>query len=226
MLRDMIPFRNFFTSRHIRFWKTRDIDWEQAYFTPDHFSKDLLVNVLKDIKIGSIIEFGCASGGNLERIKREFPNVAIGGIDIAPKAIEAAQRLLGDKAEVLEVSSADNVFLSDKSVDMVFSSMCLIYIDPLHINKTIKEMKRVSRKYVLLIEFHDRRWFNRLICRIYNGYNAYNYEKLLKRHGFYDIATKEVRDLELPNWRVTHQADVIFFGKKIKMSAYVILARI
>jgi ubiquinone/menaquinone biosynthesis C-methylase UbiE len=227
MIKDLIPFNNFLSYRHKRFWLTRDINWEESYFTPDHPKNDLLVEVLKNIRFGSIVEVGCASGGNLARIKREFPDVEVGGIDISPQAIEEAKRLIGDYVAVLEVSPAHKIFLSDKSVDVVMTNMCLIYVDPFHIKKTIKEIKRISRSYVIFVEFHNEHWFNRLVCRLFNGYNMYNYYKLLSKHGFHDIVSMEVVDLKLHNGKkITHQLDVYLFGRRIKVSAHLILAKI
>ena len=227
-LRKYIPFKNFLTGRHKHYWKFRSIDWEVDYFTPHHFKRDLVVSIIKDLNIKSVFEVGCASGANLARIKEELPMVEIGGCDIAPKAIEAAKRLLGDNAEVLEVCSADEIFLSDKSVDVVLTDMCLIYIDPFHINKAIKEFNRISRNYVMFVEFHDLKWWKRIPCALFNGYNLYNYEKLLKRHGFYDIKTWEVRNLEIGHTgkTVTHQSDIYLFKRKIPISAHVVLARV
>ena len=54
----------------------------------------------------------------------------------------------------------------------------------------------------------------------------YNYKKLLKKHNFYDIETLEVRGLKTGNKILTHESDVYLFGKQIKVSAHLILAKL
>ena len=164
-----------------RYWRNRKIDWEQAYFN-EHSHRDLLMKVLTKVKFGSIIEVGCASGKNLAMIRERF-KVEVGGVDINEEAIETAKRLIPDAA-VLEVSDATSLFLSNKSVDVVLTDMCLIYMDRFNINKAIKEIKRVARNKIVLCEFHHENFFKRLL---YPKYNIYNYKKLLKKHGFWDI---------------------------------------
>lgn len=194
----------FKTTRQFRkYWRNRKIDWRQAYCNPDdprftinHPHRNLIMEVLKRMRFGSLIEVGCASGANLYRIHKEFPKVAIGGIDISHDAIETAKEILPD-ADVLEQSDITKIFLSDKSVDVVLSDMCFIYIDPLHINKAIKEVKRVARNYVVFLEFHSRSWWKRLEFRFRTGYHVYNWFKLLEKHGFYDV---EVLRLSKNDW--------------------------
>lgn len=178
---------NFFTNRHNRYWSNRQIDWRQAYWNPEHPHRDLIVKALSNIKFGSIIEIGCASGANLGRIKQAFPHVQIGGIDVSEDAIKTALEIFGDKADVLEVGNATKIFLSDKSTDVVLTDAVMIYIDPFDINKAIKEIKRVTRKNVLFVELHSKSWWERLAIRLFSGYNLYNWPKLLEQHGFYNI---------------------------------------
>src|SRR3990167_2243077 len=192
--------RNFFTFRHKKYWKDRVIDWEQSYWI-DHPHRDLIVQALKNIKFNSVIEIGCGAGYNLHRIRQTFPKVDIGGVDISEQAIETAKRLLPLDTAVLEQSSADKLFLSDKSVDVVLTDMCLIYIDPFNIVKVLKEIRRVGRSNVLLLEFHSQSWWKRLEFRIRTGYNAYNYFKLLKKYGFYDIEVLRLSNNDWPNDR-------------------------
>lgn len=195
----MVKLKNFLTFRHKKYWKDRQIDWKQAYFTPDHVHRDLIIKALSHMSFGSVLEIGCGAGANLYNIKRHFPLVEVGGIDISKDAIDMCNKLMPDAA-VFEVASADKMFLQDKSSDVVLSDACLIYIDPLHINKVIKEIKRVSRKYVLFVEFHSPRWWNRFVLRLLDGYNAYNYKTLLEKHGFYGVEIYKIKDKEWPGW--------------------------
>lgn len=188
--------RNFFTKKHIKYWAERKMDWFTSYWI-DHPHRNLIIQALKNIKFNSIVEIGCGAGYNLHKIRENFPKVEIGGIDISKDAIETAKRLLPQDTAVLEVSSMTDMFLSDKCVDVVLSDTSLIYIDPANINKTIKEIKRVTRKYIVFVEFHSQSWLKRLELRIKTGYNAYNYFKLLEKHGFRNI---EILRLSHNDW--------------------------
>ncbi len=189
--------RNPFTKRHIKYWENRKIDWREAYFTPDHPHRELIIRALKRIQFGSVIEAGCASGANLYKIRQNFPSAQIGGIDISKDAIDMAFEILGECA-VLEVSSVTSMFLSDNSVDVILTDACLIYIDPFNINKAIKEIKRVARNNILLIEFHSTNWFKRQALRLFAGYNAYNWPKLLEKHGFSQIEMVKLKQEDWP----------------------------
>ena len=190
--------RNFFTSRHLNYWRNRKIDWKQAYWNLDHPHRELIIKALKRINFGSIIEVGCGAGANLGNIIKNFKGVQVGGIDINQDAINTALELFGGDAEVLEVSDISHIFLSDKSADVILSDMALIYIDPLRINKAIEEIKRVARTNVLLLEFHHTNWFKRLALRLLSGYNSYNWKKLLEKHGFMDIEMYKLTEKDWP----------------------------
>lgn len=195
--------RNFLTSRHVNYWRKRKINWQQAYHTPDHPHRELIIKALKRIKFGSIVEAGCASGANLFKIRQNFQGVEVGGIDISEDAIKTALALLGDCA-VLEQGNITKMFLSDKCADVLLTDACLIYIDPFNIDKVIKEIKRVGRSHVLMVEFHSSSWIKRQALRIFGGYNAYNYKKLLSKHGFSQIEMLKLREKDWPGgepWR-------------------------
>lgn len=186
------------TARHQKFWKNRKIDWEKDYFsTADHPHRDLIIRELAKEPFASILEIGCASGPNLYRIQKAFPNVQVGGIDINEDAIEAAKRLV-PSAAVLMASSAENLFLSDKSADVILTDMALIYIDPTRIGDILSEIKRVARKKVIFVEFHSKSWWKRALLAIGAGYWAYDWVSLLEAWGFYDIRTEKIEESSWP----------------------------
>jgi ubiquinone/menaquinone biosynthesis C-methylase UbiE len=77
--------------------------------------------------------------------------------------------------------------MSDNSVDVILSDMALIYVDPFKIDKTVKEMKRVTRRYILLCELTSNSWWEQLKLLWNTGYHGHQYKKILEKHGFYDI---------------------------------------
>lgn len=174
------------TKEHSEYWRTRVIDWKTSYLdTWNHPHRDYIVQFLKSISWLSLFEIGCGAGANLLKILKELPGRQLGGIDINPDAIELAQSTF--KGGFFKVGSAEDIMMSDKSTDVVLSDMALIYVSRDKIDKYIEEIKRVARNYVLFCEFHSDSWLERLRIKATSGYSAYNYKKLLQKHGFYDI---------------------------------------
>ena len=141
--------------KHKKYWEDRKIDWNQAYMsTWDHPHRQMLVDILKKLKWGSLFEVGCACGPNLVKIVKEIPNVQVGGTDVSSDAIDLAKKTF--QSAYLTVGSADDILMSDDSTDIVLTDMTLIYVS--QIDKAIKEIKRVARNYVLLCELHSPSW--------------------------------------------------------------------
>jgi len=176
------------TENHKKYWQERKIDWNQSYLqTWNHPHRFLISAVLKEIGWMSLFEIGCGAGANLVNIIKSFPGkkIQLGGSDINPDAIKTAQEAL--KGAILKVGSGDDVIMSDDSTDIVLTDRMLIYVGPRQIDKYIKEIKRIARSYVVLCEFHSPSLYDRIKLRWTSGYNAYDYRKLLEKHGFYDI---------------------------------------
>lgn len=157
------------------------------------------------------MEIGCGAGANLVNIIKGIGDRQLGGVDINPEAIEVASKAL--TGGMFKVSSGDDVMMSDKSTDVVLTDMYLIYVGARKIDKHIREIKRLARNYVLLCEFHSESWADRLKLLLGSGYHAYNYKKLLKKHGFYDIMTMKIPPELWP-------------GANIKDHRYLILAKV
>lgn len=174
------------TQEHSKYWRERKIDWKQAYLdTWNHPHRQYIVDFLKSISWVSLFEIGCGAGANIMKILKEIPGKQMGGIDINPDAIELCQKTF--KGGHFKVGTAEDMLMSDKSTDIVLSDMALIYVDSRKIDKYIKEIIRVTRNYVLFCEFHSDSWWERLKIKATSGYSAYDYRKLLQKHGFYDI---------------------------------------
>lgn len=200
------------TKQHSKWWQDRKIDWKTSYTdTWNHPHRDMISYLLGKIRWYSLMEVGCGSGPNLLNILKKYPGKQLGGIDINPDAVKLAQETFA--GGFFKVGSADDIMMSDNSMDVVLTDMTLIYIGPRKINKVIKELKRVSRHYVVLCELHSDSIFDRIRLRLGSGYNAYNYEKLLKKHGFNDITL-----IKIP--------PEVWDGKPQKPYGFIILARV
>ena len=186
------------TKQHEKYWRDRKIDWKKEYFdTHDHPHRQLIINELKRVKFGSLLEVGCASGPNLHRIKQEFPGVQIGGVDISQDAIDVAKKLLPANA-ILDVQRADQLMFGDKSVDVIISDMALIYLNLRKLKECLRRMRLIGRKKIILCEFHSENLWKRVGLRWAAGYYAYNYRKLLEKIGFWDVTIKKIPEEAWP----------------------------
>lgn len=179
------------TKHHSNWWAQRKIDWNQAYLsTWNHPHRSLIVNVLKTFPWYSLWEVGCGPGANLVKIVQEIKGRQLGGSDINKDAIELAQKtFLGGH---FNNESADDLLMSDNSVDVVLSDATLIYYGPLKVKKALKEMIRISRGHIVLCELHSSNPIERWIYRFKRGYNVHDYRKLLEEMGCYDIQMAKI----------------------------------
>lgn len=93
-----------------------------------------------------VLEVGCAKGFLMyEFFKLGIINVY--GCDISPYAIS---QVPGEIAANFEVASADSLGYEDGSFDLVLSIDCIHNLDPQGVDKTLKEMMRVSKKDVFI----------------------------------------------------------------------------
>lgn len=200
-----------------KYWRERKLDWDQAYGSNpeavDHPHRRIIVDVVRKLPVGSLMEVGCGAGVNLLRIKRDLPHIQVGGCDVSEEAIKTAKRLLPQSVNILDCRDATDLFFSDKSVDMTLTDMALIYLDGRQVRKALKEIRRVTRKYALFIEFHHEDFLKRLGLKLLSGYNAYRWDDLLEQMDFHDIEI-----LKLPDWAFPG-------GEPQKTFGYAILAK-
>lgn len=194
------------------FWQNRKIDWKASYFNWDHPHRYLISAALTNFPWVSLLEMGVGAGANLANILQHFKAKQLGGIDINPDAIKQAQSFF--TGGLFKVGTVEDIMISDDSTDVVLTDMCLIYIGPRKIDNVIKEIKRITREYVVFCEFHHTSFWKRLWLRYTEGYNAYDYKKLLEKHGFYNVDT-----FKIPNeyWEG---------GKPQSVYGYIVIARV
>lgn len=178
------------TKKWVNWWARRKINWKEHYMNPDHPHRILIGQVLKHLQWGSLIEVGCGAGANLVQIVKSNPGKQLGGVDVNEDAIAFAKtRLTG---ALLKVNSADDVLLSDQATDVILSDMCMIYVTPRLIPKYLTEFKRLARNYVVLCELHSTSFWKRLAVKWKEGYNVFNWPRLLEKNGFNDIQTYKI----------------------------------
>ncbi len=144
------------TSSKEKWWSSRTIG-AGYWANRDHPSKHFLADRISSFSpINSMLEIGCASGPNLFLLSKRYPKAQLAGIDINQEAVEYGNQRLteeGVKNVRLSVGKADALGqFPDKSFDLVFTDAVLIYIGPDRIEHVLKDMLRVSRKGLVLME--------------------------------------------------------------------------
>lgn len=175
-------FRN--TKDHSRYWQERRIDWKVSYLdTWNHPHREMISWALTKYNWISLIEVGVGGGANLVNICKHFKGKQLGGIDVNADAIELTKKTFG--GGYFKIGTVEDIMMSDDSADVVLSDMTLIYVS--NIDKAIGEIKRIARSHIILCELHSSRLYDRIKLKWTSGYHAYNYKKLLEKHGFEDI---------------------------------------
>lgn len=179
------------TKKHTEYWKDRKINWKEHYFdTWTHPHRGLITSILKGMSWYSLWEIGMGGGANIRRIFEDIPNKQLGGSDINPDAVEFVRETF--KGGMFHVESGEDILMSDKSVDISLSDMTLIYVGPFKIKKYLKELKRVSRNNVILVEFHSESFWKRWMVYFKTGYYVYDYKKLLRKTGYHDVYVQHI----------------------------------
>jgi len=174
------------TKSQSKYWADRRIDWKTSYLdTWEHPHRYLITLALNSFNWRSLMEIGVGGGANLKNIIMTLKNKQLGGIDVSKSAIEFCQKEF--KGGVFKVGTAEDLFMSDKSADVLLGDMTYIYIGPFKIKECVRELARVARKQVVLCELHEPKWYKRVWMYFKTGYFFHNWPKLLKNQGFYNI---------------------------------------
>lgn len=149
-----------FLTRHERQWEMRALSAAEGYWNNRNLpSKHFLAEKIAAFApINSILEVGCNSGPNLYLLAKRFPQAQIVGIDINSKAVQYGNAQFAQEGipnVKLSLGKADELGqFQDKSFDVVFTRAVLIHIGPDKINNVIKEMIRITRRALILVEGH------------------------------------------------------------------------
>lgn len=141
-----------------RYWNTRGKKYYEEFFETEYykyeiFFQDLLIDELRSFEFSSIFEAGCGFGWNVKRIKKEFPQVKIGGLDFSFPQLRNSKFYQSDI--IIPVALGDNFFMPLKNnvFDIGFTMGVYMNIHPDKIDKAIDELLRVSKKYIIHLEW-------------------------------------------------------------------------
>ena len=112
-------------------------DWSSFKDSSSNFK---IIAKLIPQDVNSIIDIGCGNGLITNELAKKYQVV---GVDRSKSALEFVK---GEKI----AASCDSVPVEDQSFDLVLSSELLEHLDSPTFDKTVKELKRISKKYILI----------------------------------------------------------------------------
>ena len=140
-------------------WAQRSFkEVEKSLADLNHPHRKFLVEKINAFQPESILEIGCGYGPNLFWLAKKIPNAKIKGIDINSLAIRLGRELFKKEelknVELLEKKADELSEFRDKEFDVVLTDALLICIGPDKIKKVIRELARISRKGIIMAEWH------------------------------------------------------------------------
>ena len=112
----------------------------------------IVANELKEIEFDSVLEIGCGCGENLAAIERTFKDKKIMGVDVNLERLDIARKNTNVELYWADINDLE---IADKSFDVVFTNALFCMLRPEEIEHGIKEMVRIAKKYLILIELNS-----------------------------------------------------------------------
>ena len=146
-----------------KFWQS---NFAKGYLVRNHFTNKQLNSsyikkfgtsrsemnkkIMRGLKIESALEVGCNVGNQLSVLQSQgYKNLY--GVEIYSPAVEMAKKHTNN-INIIQGSAFDLPF-KDNYFDLVFTSGLLIHINPKDLKKVMREISRVSKKYVWGFEY-------------------------------------------------------------------------
>lgn len=190
------------------FWKKRGKDYAKEVQSESYRQMyDMIAALCLAEKPAHILEYGCGYGYLLKRTseldkKREIQEY--NGIDFSGTQIQNA-RINFPHGKFVQADLTKGLdFYANRKFDVVVGVGVLMYIQPDHIHAVIAELARVCRKKILLAEYYFKFLNQDIQARYLNankhdGRCVYDYESLLKEHGFRDVKIERLKCFEDPS---------------------------
>lgn len=122
------------------------VDW--------HVREPAFREMVKDLGLEKVLEVGCNRGHNLVALSHILgENAEVVGLEPNPKA-RALARAAGEDVGVI-TGTAYEIPFKDGWFDLAFTCTVLIHVPLADLPKAMKEIARVSKRYILCIEYFD-----------------------------------------------------------------------
>jgi SAM-dependent methyltransferase len=145
-----------------RFWTEREAGnpaYVEAYWQGrTHPLRAAVAAAVTALEARSALEVGCHCGPNLWAIGQRRRYDALAGTELSPFVAAAGRRLLAeslDQPAGIAVAAADRLPFADGRFDLVLSCGVLLCIGPEAIERSLRELLRVARRWLVLAEPFD-----------------------------------------------------------------------
>lgn len=129
--------------------------------------------------IHSVLDVGCGTGAMCHVFSQHYQTTGVDGSEKMLK--QAAKHTRGSEIQYQLVDFTQGLPYKDQSFDMVYASFVAHGVPEAQRAILIQEMKRVSKHYVVLFDYHEgRHWFINLVEWIEQG-DYFNFVKHFKQ---------------------------------------------
>jgi SAM-dependent methyltransferase len=141
--------------------------------------------------VSRILEIGCGEGYYLKHIKQNAPETSVYGIDLCPNRVRKTVRHAGPVEILSCIANAERLPFADESFDVAYTCYALEQM-PSSIGQALKEMHRVVRRGIVLVEPFNS------IQNIFGRLNNWNCDYVrdiplhVERSGFRVTSTKRL----------------------------------
>ena len=151
---------------------------------------------------GVIADIGCGTGGMLNILARELPEVKLYGVDISPQSIAYTRRTV-PSAELFE-GDGEDIPLPDGAVDVVLCMHCFHHFP--NPGRALREMNRITScgGSVIIVEndhpfiFRLRKYFKFRRRKYDHGdvrfYSRKKLVSMMRRFGWYGLTVQPIAD--------------------------------
>jgi len=183
------------------YWNTRGEAYmsdilDSGFEDRELFFQNLLIDHLKQLEFISIFEAGCGFGWNVKRIKQEFCDKVVGGVDFSLPQLKNAENYIGGLDIKLLQGDIINMPFKENEFEIGFSIGVFMNIHKKNIYKAANEMKRVSKKYIIHLEYDEDNTTERL--REYRkpktNIISHDYREIYENLGLKTIVFKTYKD--------------------------------
>lgn len=145
---------DFLSEDRQNFWKNQGKRVYISNFKSGCNRREFIGKLMKKNMVSSVLEIGCNSCPNLMACYRHCGDIKLSGIDISERAINYAKNVIKFPGELHCGSLYDLSMFKDNSFDIVFSCTVLQHIPSEKVKSVLKEMIRISKYFVFVIEDH------------------------------------------------------------------------
>ncbi len=127
----------------------------------------------------SVLDVGCGTGA-LTKVLYD-KGLKVTGVDPASGMLKQANnRLKNDDIEFIQIEAGEQLPFPDNTFDIVISSYVAHGLKSKERMKLYKEMKRVSKRYVILHDYNETRGLITTIVEFLEGGDYFNFIKVVK----------------------------------------------